>query len=127
MKYFHCLFVKILCIMLIIVSITSPFILFALNPLKFSLWYIFSFISILLIYYVILKMMYRGLLSTNNPADRKNIFSINRRFSGTMNGSAGENGIGSIILQEPTLDEIKHLKNKIRKLKLKKIEKGIMF
>lgn len=74
--------------------------------------------------YVMLKMFHRGLLSTNNPADRNNIFSINRRFSGTMNGSAGENGYAAIILQEPTSDELRDLKNKIRKKKLKKIEKG---
>lgn len=75
-----------------------------------------------LISYSLINVAYLTLLTTNNPADRKNFFSINTRFTSKMNGSFGENGMNSIILQEPTTQEELKVKQKIRKNKLQKIK-----
>ena len=74
------------------------------------------------IFSCIIKLAYKSLLSTNNPADRKNIFSINKRFSNKINCSFADNGLNSIVLLEPTKKELNNILIKKRLKKLKKLK-----
>ena len=80
-------------------------------------------IILVIVSFGLFNIFYLILLSTNNPADRKNIFSLNKRYTDKMNGSIGEIGLDAIKLQEPTNEELNFLKKKIRKRKLKKLTK----
>jgi hypothetical protein len=103
-----------------LVASALPFYIFFTNWEWRLLWGEFF---ILLISYSLIKISYQILLSTNNPADRKNIFSINRRYSSKMNGSINDNGLNAITLLEPTNEEILHINKNKRLKKLKKLHK----
>jgi hypothetical protein len=115
-----CIFTKIVSVVLMLVASALPFYIFFINWDWRLLWGEFF---ILLISYSLIKISYQILLSTNNPADRKNIFSINRRYSSKMNGSINDNGLNAITLLEPTNEEILHINKNKRLKKLKKLHK----
>lgn len=117
MKIFSCIFVKVLSVMQMLVAFALPFSIFLAKEISFKL--ISPFVILSLVSYSIIKLAYKSLLSTNNPADRKNIFSINKRFSNKMNGSVSDNGLDSIVLLEPTKKELNNIliKKRLKKLK----------
>lgn len=57
-----------------------------------------------------------------NPADRKNFFSINRRYESTMKGSISEMGTAGIVYQEPTQKELNDFRVGLRKKKLRRLK-----
>lgn len=90
MKIFLCIFTKIVSILCIIATLMLPFSIFFAKKWEWQLLFaggILFFIS-----YILIKISYRILLSTNNPADRNNIFSINKRYNSKMKGSISEYG-----------------------------------
>ena len=116
MKIILCIFQKLLSVLLMLVALAIPFSIF-INEWQWIL--VIPGIILSLISYSLIKLSHKMLLTTNNPADRNNFFSINKRYSSKMNGSFGENGINSIILQSPTIQEELIVKQKLRKNKLK--------
>lgn len=116
MNIFFCIFQKILSILLILIAITLPFSVFINND---KIWLaIFGFLLLSIISYVLIKLSYLMILSTNNPADRKNFFSINKRFDTKMEGSFSDLGFKCIKLQEPIKQEISLIKKKRKKKKI---------
>lgn len=101
-----------------LVALVLPFSIF-LGDWEWQLIIVGIFLSFISINLVVIS--YRILLSTNNPADRKNIFSINKRFNHNMKGSVADYGWRAIEIQEPTNEEINTQKKKERKKKLKKL------
>lgn len=101
-----------------LIALALPFTVFI--P-KWDYDLIIPLLFLLLCSYSLIKIGYITLLSTNNPADRKNFFSINKRYNSKMKGSITDYGLNAIELQEPTTEEIINQKKKERKNKLKKI------
>lgn len=101
-----------------LISLALPLTIF-ISDWNWNFLWVGAFLS--LISYSLIKISYLTLLSTNNPADRKNMFSINKRYSSRLNDSISEKGMNAIILQEPTIQEKMIFKRKVRLKKLIKI------
>lgn len=106
---------------MVIVAILLPFSI----SLKEITWYsLIPFIILSLVSFGLILVSYRVLLSTNNPADRYNFFSINKRYESRMKGSINDMGMSGIVLQQPTNKELSEHRKKIRKKKLEKLNKN---
>jgi hypothetical protein len=79
------------------------------------------FLVLLFISSVIFFIGYFGLIKTNNPLTRWNIFSINKSWKDTMQSSYSDNPSQLFDLDSPTDEDINEKKKIDRQRKIKKL------
>ena len=103
MNKFSCISVKILNILFILISLVFTPFLFYYCGAKFTFLNISVLISISLI---IFWLGWKGLLTTNHPLNKFNLFTLNPKYKGTREKSFDEDPSGFFKVDELNESEV---------------------
>lgn len=101
------------CILSKIINITIIISSIALTPIEFYNGLdvtIFNVISLIIISSIVFTFGWMGLLQTNDPMNRYNPFTINKKWKDKMNSSISENPMQIFKLDEPGKDDLRNKK-----------------